>query len=329
MSRIEVILIRLMLIWAVAAAQTSCTPIWEDQEECCQPCQKFRLTLHYESEYTDTIHYQARSAAGIEQRVTVYAYKQTGESRSHSRTGDAPDQKFEFTFGDLSLADRQLDVTLTLGTWDLYVWTDYVDSSTGYAYYDTSNFTSITLNSEDYHHGCDDFRDAFRGSADVSINEQTLLADDLEVTVNMKRPLAKYKFVTTDINEFISSQGGVENIDLSRYTVRFYYTGFMPCDFNVFTDRPSDATTGVWYDGYITKINDSEAEIGFDYVMTTGNDTSISVAVAVYDRYGQQISVSSPFDVPISRDYVTVVRGKFLIDIGICHGNQCRVCRSL
>lgn len=306
------LIIKLAIFCALFFVQVSCSPIFEDEEDCsCQPGQIFDVTLHFHINFTDSIFFQSRSASSIHQRCTVYAFKRTGDSRSYSRRGDQPDRKFQYDFDDTNLQDRKIDLTLSLGTWDLVVWVDYVDSDTGYEYYDCSDFSDIIINESGGHRGNDIYRDAMRGTATLLLNEETV-QHDIYLVIDVKRPLAKYVFITTDLSEFVERQGGDQNIDLSHYTVRFFYTGFMPSEYNLLDDEPCDALSGVWYDGFINKISDTEAEIGFDYVLVGDTQTSVPVAVAVYDSSGVQVAASQSFDVPIARNHVTEVRGKFL-----------------
>lgn len=295
---------------ALAVASASCSYIFEDPDDCCQPMQQINIKLHYRINFNDIgLEVSRASSETMRKRCVVQAFKTINGSRSTSRMSDTPDVETRYAFARDDFEEQDLELQLTPGTWEIKVWIDYVDDATGFAFYDCSDFSQISLLNTERHYGCTDYRDAFRGYGTLTIDDQTL-GSNVSIDIEMTRPLAKYRFITTDINEFIENQGA--NIDLSLYTVRFYYTGFMPSVFNEFTDRSSDAQTGVWYDGYIQRISDSEAEIGFDYVFVNESSTTVPVAVAVYDRYGQQISVTSAFDVPLQRNQVTTVRSKFL-----------------
>ena len=86
----------------------------------------------------------------------------------------------------------------------------------------------------------------------------------------------------------------------------------MPSAFNMFTDKPADAWTGQSFEGKLTPISATEVELGFDYVFVNGKNTSVSVAVEIYDKEGNLIGNSPVIEVPLLRSQQTLVRGKFL-----------------
>ena len=92
----------------------------------------------------------------------------------------------------------------------------------------------------------------------------------------------------------------------------FYYTSFLPTMYNVLTQKPIDAKTGMTFTSTLSPLNEEEALIGFDYVLVNGTESSVSVQVGLYDSEGTMLSLSNPVTVPIVRGKVTTVRGKFL-----------------
>lgn len=168
--------------------------------------------------------------------------------------------------------------------------------------------------------------------ADATVSAGTV---PCEVTVQMERPQARYRFVSTDLAEFITRMQAIRaeqeaaaaqeegrdpdhvdesaiNIDLNEFRVVVRYSGYMPSAFNLFTGQTADAVTGVQFDSSITKMSESEADLGFDYVLVNGDESSVQVALDIYDRDGTPLSSTSPVEVPIARGKQTVVQGKFL-----------------
>ncbi len=89
------------------------------------------------------------------------------------------------------------------GSYRFYVWTDFVLAGTQSDYfYNTTNFRRISL--QGTHEGNNDFRDAFSGSADLKVIRRGSKETPSTVTVQMRRPLAKFEFITTDLQEFIT-----------------------------------------------------------------------------------------------------------------------------
>ena len=252
------------------------------------------------------------------------------------------------------------------GSYRFYVWTDFVLAGTQSDYfYNTTSFRRISL--QGTHEGNNDFRDAFSGSADLKVIRRGSKETPSTVTVQMRRPLAKFEFITTDLQEFITktieamirkeeaeaaakagetkSEGGdnpeditpIESdtktdgdtksdddtksdgdtktpvVDLEKYKVVFFYSGYMPNAYNMMEGKPCDSATGVKFSSAISAIDSHDARLGFDYVFVNGKESSVMVTVGLYDEEGTQLSMSNQIEVPIKRSMLTTVRGSFLM----------------
>lgn len=222
------------------------------------------------------------------------------------------------------------------GSYRFYVWTDFVLAGTRSDYfYNTTSFRRISL--QGAHEGNNDFRDAFSGSADLKVIRRGSKETPSTVTVQMRRPLAKFEFITTDLQEFITktieamirkeeaeaaakagetkSDGDTKTpvVDLEKYTVVFFYSGYMPNAYNMMEGKPCDSATGVKFSSAISAIDNHDARLGFDYVFVNGEESSVMVTVALYDEEGTQLSISRQIEVPIKRSMLTTVRGSFLM----------------
>ena len=286
----------------------------------------FRLKLDFSTDmplYTE-VQYSSRSVVTTYQaRYIVNIY----EPESDGSYGRTYSEQHIFTGTDADSLDMTVTIDLEEGDYKFMVWTDYVpEGSTDDWYYDTSNFAGIEIT--DNYEGATDYRDAFRGSVTAEVT-----VDCDSAVVEMSRPMAKYEFISEDLDEFIEkaiakamasenagSTDGSElsyddiarSINLADYFVMFAYTSYMPCSYNLFTDRPADSATGMYYYGALSQLSDTEAELGFDYVFVNGNATSVQVALYVYDKYSELIASSDVITVPLMRSQLTVVRGDFL-----------------
>lgn len=220
---------------------------------------------------------------------------------------------------------HELPLELEEGLYKFIVWSDHVDKgSNDDKYYDTTDFGEITHASLEEYEGCNDFRDAYRGEQQVWIKngiDADGNATQQDIVVDMERPMAKFRFIATDLTEFIDQlveKAASKGQEVSRavnpddYRVVFRYTGFMPCSFNMFTNKPNDSWTGVSFDGKMVPIDGNEIELGFDYVFVNGTESKIDVAVEIYDKEGTLLSSSNAVEVPIVRSKLTIVRGDFL-----------------
>ena len=96
----------------------------------------------------------------------------------------------------------------------------------------------------------------------------------------MQRPLAKFEFITNDLQEFIDKE--IE-----------------------YLKKEAATRLGI--------LNDNEASLGFDYVFVNGKEAGVSVQIGLYDGEDRQIALSEPIDVSLKRSYHTILRGSFLM----------------
>ena len=220
------------------------------------------------------------------------------------------------------------DVTLELpsGDYNMMVWSDLIESEGDSYFHESANFSEIKLSGD--HQGNTDYRDAFRGTGKISLiaDIREKLPDTLDIT--MERPLAKFEVITNDVKEFIEKetaraaskavQSGKEDVptrvvNIQDYKVVFYYVGFMPNTSSMNTDKPVDSTTGVIFESTLTKLDDSEATMGFDYLFVNGKESAVTIQIGLYDKEDTQLSLTDPIAIPIKRNHHTILRGMFLM----------------
>lgn len=237
---------------------------------------------------------------------------------------------YVFTKDEVDSWNNTVQFDLEQGNYDFVVWADYVDAgSTNDKYYDTSNFSIISIIGEIS--GSNDYRDAF-----VGYGKFDLATDPAPHTYNiiMERPMAKYRFISNDIETFISrmleikkkrleaSRGEGEDtkadtkveVDINDYYVVFNYTQYLNSAFNALMNIPAAPGTGYSFRSDIKQLDDKEAEIGFDYIFVTEN-TKVWVSVDVYEKTPDgdiRLDGVNPFLVELARSKLTEVRGAFL-----------------
>lgn len=302
-----------------------------------KPIKVFRLTLRHDqalpllgkfSYAGGSVNSTSRSTGPEEEarphwiRYTINAYES-----SRGEVSRAPQKTYVFSREFSNDLDTTVEIALPEGDYRLIAWTDYVDhGSSADKYYNTSDFAEIILAHKGTHYGSNRFRDSFYGSVETSVsntNASGSVVKDIidEAIVDMKRPVARYTFISTDLRRFLESEGKAARLSgslsknspaLGDYRVRFVYTRYMPCSFNTFTGKPADSWTGVEFESRIVQTSDHEAQIGFDYVFVNGNHTAATVGLEVMDRQGNLLARIPPFDVPLERSRHTIVKGEFL-----------------
>lgn len=262
-------------------------------------------------------------------RYIVKVYPAEEENKSSERNEL---YQFIFTKDDISTLNHSVELKLKRGRYNFVVWSDYVKDNDADLYYNTSKFEEITLLGEEYI-GNNDYRDAFKGTLTHEV-----LGPQQEATVEMRRPLAKFNFISSDVSEFItmikairadktrnnnhyadsqeqsnsSTTISANNIQFSDFNVVFRYHGFVPHVFNTYSNKPTDAKTGISFKSKISILENGEAELGFDYVFVNGTESAVNVSVEVYDYDGELISRFKPIDIPLTRSKLTTIKANFL-----------------
>lgn len=284
------------------------------------------ITLKFEFDRTmspyDTLIYETKATMNemhdVRYVVEAYKFKPNGDYYRQAAAREV------FTKDEVDDLDHEVVLTVPdEGRYLIMAWADYVDQGTdAHKYYNPDKFNEIVIHR---HEGNSELREAYIGSLEVDVIRYGMNVPLVEGTLEMARPVAKYEFITNDLAEFIERETRLLNdsetmsgrsadvLDLNDYTVRIYYTGFMPSAFNMHSNRPNDSKTGVYYESKIVQTGENEAKIGFDYVLANPDDASVVAAVALYDKEGNEIASTTDIHIPLKRGMLTTVKGTFLM----------------
>ena len=220
--------------------------------------------------------------------------------------------------------EHTVQLEIDEGLYNILVWTDYVDvGQSADKYYNTSNLSEIILMHKEDYVGNNLYRDAFRGAQGCEVSADN---SDNHVTVSMQRTLARFEFISTDYEAFVdevvrrslqqdqtaSAEELTRNFRLEDYKAVFNFSGYMNCSYNLFSDRPADAWTGIKFENQLSALDNGEVWLGFDYMFVGTTDSIVAVWVEIYDKNGNLISGSPVIDIPLLRNKRTVVKGEFL-----------------
>lgn len=227
---------------------------------------------------------------------------------------------------------RRHAFSLIPGEYTAVCWTDYAEGSDADWHYDTSAFPDVelrcTADSDGFlvHRGNTLWRDAFCGNRSFSVGHDGCVAygncTEVEsVSVEMRRPMARFLFEATDFGEFADvhalsvSAGDEPSGLLSGYDITFRYGDYMPSVFSARTDAPVDSRVGASFSGEPRHASSGSGaiEIGSDFVFVHPLETSVKVAMEVRNTAtGEMVARAGPFTVPLMRNRLTIVRGRFL-----------------
>lgn len=300
---------------------------------------KMHLRLNYETDMTKWEHLYD-GAEVIEQGYgeTYDNHRDYGKIRyiiraypvsEKMRTTSDYTQEFVFTKDITEGYDHEVTLDLLPGNYNVMVWSDLVETSGDSHFHDVTKFNRIRLQGD--HKGNTDYRDAFRGTNNISLVADIMehLPDTLDIA--MQRPLAKFEFVTNDVVEFIDKESTriaskangnkaastddtpTRAVNIEDYKVVFYYRGFMHNEYSIPDDIPNGSDTGVMFESTLRKLSESEASMGFDYVFVNGKKTTVTIQIGIYDNEGTQLSLTDPIVVPLKRSHHTILTGMFLM----------------
>lgn len=319
-------LVKISACLALVFSVSSCNDVIYDYPDCPdepEPEYVFKVRLDFQRElppYTDITYDFGSSRAWRGEvpepdfRYIINVYDDDPNSR---------DVLYSFTGSVTGGAPESIEVPMKLpkGKYRFLAWADYVKPGTLIdLFYNTSNWAEISISKKDYI-GCDNRRDAFRGESPQICS----IPDEELHIVPMERPLAKYRFVSTDFDLFLQNQGysmlppaegsdipQAPNFDPDNYYIMMRYTGYLPCAFSNYTNRPSNSEVGFSYRGDFTPIGGNEVELSFDYVFVNGKEAMVDVAIDIYSKDGELLASSPSISVPLKRSKLTTVRGTFL-----------------
>ncbi|MEG2613210.1 MAG: hypothetical protein RR971_06955, partial [Alistipes sp.] len=180
-------------------------------------------------------------------------------------------------------------------------------------WYETTSLQAIKLLHTDktYTAGSDS-REVFYSTGRI-----TAAGDAMTAAFVTERPQAKYTIITNDLARYkeLMAANPDKYVPLSDLSVSILYEGFLPCGFNVLTQKPNDSDTGFKTNPNLLPAvgaTDTEVAIGSDYVFVNGTTSSVTVTVVVTDKTGKIVSRVSGVTVDYQRNMLTTVRGDFL-----------------
>ncbi len=200
----------------------------------------------------------------------------------------------------------------------ILVWADVIDNAENEDLYYTSTDLRNILPTTPYT-GASDLKHCFSDVVDVDL---TPYRDEWNVSHEVKgileRPLSRFEIISTDLDKFISEQVQSRDnytkadIDLSKYTIKLHYDGYMPYGYNVESDLPNRAETGVEFTSKLESISETNARLSFDHVFVNHSESSVNVSMMLYDEDGELIKQTNSIKIPLKRNQKTSIEGNFL-----------------
>lgn len=182
------------------------------------------------------------------------------------------------------------DLQLSEGSYDLRLWADYADTDAPLAdaFYHTESLKAVTLFTDSYTANTDD-KDAAYGNE----NGIMVSGEGAAVTMELQRPLAKYRIVANDVETYKKLMGlEPDNYPpLEDLTVTMQYEAFLPSEFNAKNGTVTDAITGIGFSSKLidTNISSKTLNIASDWIFAS-RESSVNATITVSDSKGNKVS---------------------------------------
>ena len=213
-----------------------------------------------------------------------------------------------------------LECELHARNYRMVAWRDFVlatevsGNTAADCFYTTSDFAAVKLKGD--YTGGTDYKDVFCGQATLDlIPYRCHLAARHREEIQLERPLAKIELITTDVIKYLNKLEQMKSVrpaGIEDFTVQLGYTGYFPTGFNVVSNRPNEAVTGIQFTSVPIVISNNEACLAFDYVLVNGTESSVTLEMVICNEKGQEVNRVGGVEVPVRRNRITTVRDAFL-----------------
>ena len=251
-----------------------------------------------------------KAADGYRRRFIIEAWR---EGKPTARQVTVVDDAGKDGDGKISLP---IHLKLHALEYTLAVWTDYVKAGTDTdLYYDTENLQQVACT--DPYTGSTPYRDCLYGTAPLDLrNYRDEWNAKVQVQVDLVRPLAQYRIIATDVQEFLRKTRRKRDGESgnSTYTITFSYGFYFPLGFNTATGKPMNSVQGVKFSAPLAIPDDGTEKcvLGSDFIFVNGTESFVPLNIELTDAEGKVVSRTRGLEVPYRRGHLTTLQGKFL-----------------
>ena len=216
-------------------------------------------------------------------------------------------RKEEFVTATATAGVYTSTMQLTPGDYDVRLWADYTTDAMTDNHYITTDTKSIKILGKDQYRANTDAHDAFTKALTLTVGNQ-----DKNEDITMHRPLAKYRLVATDVAKYNQLRAERNYPALEDLKISIVYEQFLPCAYNVSTQKPSDSVGGYGYASALSEPTDDAVTVGKDFVLVNGEQSFVTVTILFKDANGKTISGINGVRIDYRAGQLTTVSGNFL-----------------
>lgn len=316
-------LLRIFVSLMLGAILASC-----DVHELPEGEDYVRLTFHlqYDEEMPlfHDIEFESKSGEEDEASNSPYALRtvlRLYESQPGGTWATVPFWSKALVDNDLTTLERDFTILLPPKRIRALVWTDFVRTDNTPNFYSIESFPEIRMNPEA--NGGGEFKSSFYAVEEARMDEVMELNADIIQNVDMQRASAKICFYANDVKDYIAelkkrSSSSIDldalspsTLNLSQFTLKVNYLGFLPDAWNVREGLASDSSYGHTFTSGGRLDEDGNVYLGCDWIFSS-EDTTIDMEIELYDDKGVMLTRLNTLQVPIARGKITNIRGKFM-----------------
>lgn len=201
-----------------------------------------------------------------------------------------------------------MGLSLFKGDYDINLWVDYATDATTDNHYITTDADIVRILAPTDYTANADTRDAFSKRFSLTVDEGNNAAQ----SVDMHRPLAKYRLVATDVKKYdeLRMQRGYPALEDLK--IEIAYEGFLPNSYSIIQSKPADAETGYKYTSALSEKEDTKVTVGKDYIFVNGTQSFVTVTILFKNSEGKTIGGVKGVKIDYRAGQLTTVSGDFL-----------------
>ena len=201
-----------------------------------------------------------------------------------------------------------MGLSLFKGEYDVNLWCDYTFNESTDNHYITTDPDIISIQPKEKYTANTDTRDGLSRRISLTVAEGIKTPQNIE----MYRPLAKYRLVATDIAKYEAKRVQKGLPELKDLRVFIGYEGFLPTAYSITESKLTDAQEGYFYYSTLSDIGKAKADIAKDYILVSGEQSSITATILFKDAEGKTVSGISGVKIAYRPGQLTTVSGDFL-----------------
>lgn len=217
-------------------------------------------------------------------------------------------------YADISENNRlNIPVTMKLHARDyqLVVWADYIIAgSEEDLFYNTEDIISI-IGTTPYT-GNTEYKDVQTASIALNLSEyRKQWGVKVPVRVNLERPVAHYKLITTDVQRYLTNNPGAAG---KKHTVTIKYENYLPVGYNAYDKIPKHSYMYMQYSNTFTlpATGATEMDLSFDYLFASDDKPTQPVTIEIKNEKGEIVACTTTLIVNYVKGKSVIIRGPFL-----------------